>query len=56
MIHPVVGTGSDSSWNRPANKTPGCSCPPWRYCPRVQQLRPTNPECPIHGEQHEQAA
>lgn len=28
--------------------TPGCTCPPWRYHPR--HPKPTNPDCPTHGE------
>jgi len=35
------------NWSRGNNKTPGCSCPPWRYNPRYP--RPTNPDCKIHG-------
>ena len=27
---------------------PGCSCPEWRYHPAYP--RPTNPDCPKHGE------
>jgi hypothetical protein len=30
------------------NHEPGCTCPSWRYCP--WKTRPTNPECPTHGE------
>lgn len=39
------------NWTRAPNRNPGCTCPPWRYNPR--HIRPTNPNCPAHGEQHE---
>ncbi|SDK80597.1 hypothetical protein SAMN04487913_103239 [Arthrobacter sp. ok362] len=44
----VVGTGAESFWHRRTNTYPGCTCPPWRYNPRYP--KPTNPECPQHGE------
>ena len=44
-----VGTGAESFWTRPTNTYPGCTCPPWRYSPMYP--KPTNPECPKHGEQ-----
>lgn len=37
------------NWSRTTNRQPGCTCPPWRYSPRVAVLRPTNPDCPKHG-------
>lgn len=46
--HNDVGVGAASSWNRSPNRYSGCSCPPWRYNPR--HIRPTNPDCPTHGE------
>lgn len=36
------------SWTRQPNRNPGCNCQPWRYNPRY--IRPTNPDCPTHGE------
>lgn len=45
--HNDVGVGAASSWHRQPNREPGCTCPPWRYNPR--HIRPTNPECPTHG-------
>ena len=47
--HPDVGTGHPSFWHRPTNRYPGCTCPPWRYNPMYP--KPTNPDCPRHGEQ-----
>lgn len=46
--HPVVGTGAESFWHRRTNTYPGCTCPPWRYSPA--HPKPTNPECPTHGD------
>jgi hypothetical protein len=46
--HPGVGVGVSSFWDRRTNHYPGCSCPPHRYNPR--HIRPTNPDCPEHGE------
>lgn len=39
------------NWLRGNNKTPGCTCPPWRYTPR--HPKPTNPGCPTHGQPQE---
>jgi hypothetical protein len=36
------------NWSRQPNRQPGCSCQPWRYSPFAP--RPTNPDCPEHGE------
>lgn len=46
--HPGVGTGAESFWHRRTNTYAGCTCPPWRYNPRLP--KPTNPACPKHGE------
>jgi hypothetical protein len=35
------------NWSRVTNRTPGCSCPAWRYSPR--HPKPTNQDCPEHG-------
>jgi hypothetical protein len=48
-----VGTGSESFWTRPTNRYPGCICPPWRYNPA--HPKPTDPNCPKHGETHVQS-
>jgi hypothetical protein len=40
--------GAESFWHRPANRYPGCTCPPWQYSPR--HPKPTNPEGAKHGE------
>ena len=50
----IVGTGSESHWTRPTNRYPNCCCPPWRYNPMYP--KPTNPECPTHGEAQGDAA
>ena len=47
-----VGTGAESFWHRRTNTYPGCTCPAWRYNPA--HPKPTNPECPKHGEQNVQ--
>ena len=36
--------------NHRDNPRPGCTCPPWRYNPAFQHMRPTNPECEKHGD------
>ena len=51
--HPDVGTGAESSWHRPTNRYPGCSCPPFRYSPAHIHKRITNPECEKHGDKHQ---
>lgn len=43
----LPGMGADF-WQRSTNAYPGCTCPPSRYDPRA--TRPTNPDCPTHGE------
>ena len=35
------------NWLRGHNKTPGCTCPPWRYTPL--KARPASPNCQQHG-------
>lgn len=50
MPNTLPGCGGDW-WNRRTNTYPGCTCPPARYNPR--HPKPTNPDCPTHGEPHE---
>ena len=52
--HPEVGAGAASFWVRPTNRYPGCCCPAWRYHPR--HPKPTNPDCPEHGDNRQEAA
>lgn len=47
--HCVVGTGAESSWHRPTNAYPGCTCPPFRYSPAHIHKRATSADCPQHG-------
>ena len=42
------------NWSRTTNHYAGCSCPAWRYNPRCP--KPTNPQCPEHGEPNVQFA
>lgn len=43
-----VAFAGDDGRKKPDNRYPGCTCPSWRYCP--WKKRPTNPDCPEHGE------
>ncbi|AXH44425.1 hypothetical protein PP356_gp45 [Arthrobacter phage MargaretKali] len=47
MPDTLPGMGG-SFWERRTNREPGCTCPPSRYSPTQQ--RPTNPDCPQHGD------
>ena len=46
MPKTLPGCGADF-WTRRTNTYADCTCPPSRYSPT--QPRPTNPDCPTHG-------
>ena len=47
MPNTQPGCGSDW-WARKTNRYCDCTCPPARYDPT--STKPTDPECPTHGE------
>lgn len=48
--HPLDHNDQAANQRLPTNHYPGCTCPPARYQPR-RGPKPTNPNCPHHGDQ-----